>query len=301
MIIGATAAYKFMTYPLVRSKLKNKKPFIYQGALHFDVNRQEPYIAPVVLQSIQQSEYYLANSVYEKHVLISMGVPAVNIEVLGIAVEHDTSKSTFNTQYRQQLQIAPGQPLIAFVGRISELKSIDILIKAMPLVCKQVPGAHLIIAGDDNGYAEKLKELLTTFTPAVRDKIIIRTGVDEHEKNSIYNSIDLLVLPSKSESFGMVFLEAWAFKKAVIGAKIGAINLIIDDGIDGVLFQPDDVAHLASCIIDVLQNDSKRKQLGEAGHQTLMDHYTWDIVGLKFKAVCEKAIQKFELSRQLAN
>ena len=131
VIIGATSCYKYMNYPLVRCKLKNAKPFIYQGALHFDANIQEQNITPSILNSIKESEFYLANSLYEKEVLISKGVHAENIIVLGIAVEHNVSKLKYNLSYHPQLQIAVKQPLIAFIGRINELKSIDILIKAI--------------------------------------------------------------------------------------------------------------------------------------------------------------------------
>jgi glycosyltransferase involved in cell wall biosynthesis len=95
----------------------------------------------------------------------------------------------------------------------------------MLLVCRQVPDAHLIIAGDDNGYAVKLQELIATLPTSFKEKIHFRLNVDEEEKNTIYNSIDVLVLPSKSESFGLVFLEAWACNNPVIGVRNRCCNI----------------------------------------------------------------------------
>jgi glycosyltransferase involved in cell wall biosynthesis len=274
IIVGATSAYKYMIYPLIRHKLKNPKPFIYQGALHFDVNQQQQYIADYVLNSIKQSEFYLANSNYEKEVLVDMGIQPEIIEVLGVAVEHDISKLKFDAEYRPRLQLSPAQPLIAYIGRITKFKSLDVLIKAMHFVCKEIPNAHLLIAGYDNNYADELKQLVASFPNEISNKILFRLNIDDIEKNSIYNSIDLLVLPSKSESFGMVFLEAWAFKKAVIGAKISAINSIITDGVDGLLFIPDNPEHLAACIIDILQDTKMKSQLGIEGYNKLLHNYS---------------------------
>ena len=295
VIVGATSSYKYMTYPLIRHKLKNAKPFIYQGALHIN---EKQGIANYVLESIQQSEFYLANSSYERNVLIRMGVPSKSIKVLGIAVEHDITKLQFDMQYRKQLQFAPAQPLIAFIGRITKLKSIDILVKAMPLISKQIPDICLLIAGYNNNYADELKHLVNLLPSDVSNRIHFKLDITVFEKNSIYNSIDLLVLPSKSESFGLVFLEAWAFKRAVIGTKIGAIESIIANGTDGVLFNPDNPEHLASCIIDILKNKDKKNQLGLEGYKKLISNYSWEVVGEKFKHICEHAIEKFAATKK---
>ncbi len=297
IIVGATSAYKYMTYPQIRHKLKDPKPFLYQGALHFEVNQQQQQIADYVLNSIKHSEFYLANSDYEKEVLIDKGVPPETIEVLGVAVEHDINKLKFDAEYRKQLKLSTDQPLIAYIGRITKFKSLDILIKAMHLVCKQISNAHLLIAGYDNDYADELKQLVASLPTEISNNILFSLNIDDTEKNSIYNSIDLLVLPSKSESFGMVFLEAWAFKKTVIGAKIGAIDSIITNGIDGVLFKPDDPEHLAACIVDILQDNKKKSQLGIEGYNKLLHNYSWRVIGEKFKCICEEAIERFKASK----
>lgn len=295
VIVGATSSYKYMMYPLIRYKIKNTKPFIYQGAMHFDGNHQ--HVAKYVLKSIKKSEFYLANSTYEKEALVNLGVRPEIIKILGVAVEHDLTYLQLNTQYRQELQLSPSQPLMAYIGRITKFKSIDILVKAMPLVCKQIPDVCLLIAGYDNNYTDELKQLIASLPSEASNNIRFRLNIDTFEKNSIYNSIDLLVLPSKSESFGLVFLEAWVFKKAVIGTRIGAINSIIADGTDGILFNPDDSEHLASCIIDILLNKRKREQLGIEGHNKLLKNYSWEVVGKKFKNICEQAIEKFETAK----
>jgi glycosyltransferase involved in cell wall biosynthesis len=297
IIVGATSAYKYMTYPLIRHKLRNPKPFIYQGAFHFDINKQQQHIANYVLNSIKQSEFYLANSDYEKEALVDKGIPPGIIEVLGVAVEQDISKLKFDAEYRKQLKLSTDQPLIAYIGRITKFKSLDILLKCMHLVCKKIPSAHLLIAGYDNDYADELKQLMASFPIEISSNILFRLNIDDIEKYSIYNSIDLLVLPSKSESFGMVFLEAWTFKKAVIGAKIGAIDSIITDGVDGVLFIPDDLEHLAACIIGILQDNEKKSQLGIEGYNKLVHKYSRKVIGEKFKCICEEAIEKFKASK----
>ena len=100
---------------------------------------------------------------------------------------------------------------------------------------------------------------------------------------------DVLVFPSSQESFGIVFVEAWACRKPVIGLRSGAIPSIVTDGLDGLLATPGNVAELANAIGELLANPVRRAEMGQAGYDKMCRRYTWDIVAGKFRDVYLKA------------
>ena len=84
---------------------------------------------------------------------------------------------------------------------------------------------------------------------------------------------DLLILPSQAESFGVVFLEAWAKGKPVIGARIPAIAEMIDQGEDGFLVPYGDRLSLAAAAIKLIKNPALRKTMGEKGKLKVQERF----------------------------
>jgi glycosyltransferase involved in cell wall biosynthesis len=82
-----------------------------------------------------------------------------------------------------------------------------------------------------------------------------------------------------------VFLEAWAAQKPVIGARIGAIPTVVNEGQDGLLIEHRNINELVQAIRTLLGNPELRHQLGSAGYQKVRQNYTWNIVADKYRAV----------------
>jgi len=116
--------------------------------------------------------------------------------------------------------------------------------------------------------------------------------VTEEEKQNAISSCDVLVLPSKSESFGLVYLEAWHHKKPVIGCSIGAVSDVIDDEVNGLLVRFGDPKELAEKILYLLQNPSIAEQFGENGKKKL-ETYAPEKSLKAFEEKCEKVISDF--------
>jgi len=102
----------------------------------------------------------------------------------------------------------------------------------------------------------------------------------------------VLVLPSNSESFGLVYLEAWYHKKPVIGCRIGAVSEVIDDGKNGLLVQFGNAKELAEKILYLLHNPSIAEEFGENGKKKL-EAYTPEKSLKAFEEKCEKVISDF--------
>ena len=98
-------------------------------------------------------------------------------------------------------------------------------------------------------------------------------------------------MPSRAESFGIVYLEAWAYSKPVIGARAGGAADVITDGVDGYLLPFDDAANLSARVIELISDRERAQSMGRAGHSKLLARYTWDKIYDRTMAVYADAMR----------
>ena len=293
IVASPISSYSYISYSLFRSKLKNPKPFVIQGAIHFKEDENVEVIPKQILAAIKKCDYYISNTDFEKQRLIELGIDGNNIVSIGPGVNERIFENGDARYYRELLNIEDDEILVAYMGRIESTKSIDTLLKATQLVLEKNSKVKLVIAGYESLYFEELKKVVAIFSKEEQHKIQFVTNLDTQQKINLYHAIDVLVLPSISESFGMVFLEAWACKKPVIGTNIGAIRCIVDHEKNGLLVKPLSVNELSDALIKLAADKDLRVQLGLNGYQKLIGNYTWDIVTKKYRDTYLKAIEKF--------
>jgi glycosyltransferase involved in cell wall biosynthesis len=103
-----------------------------------------------------------------------------------------------------------------------------------------------------------------------------RLGVlDSQQKRDFFAGIDLFALPSRSDSFGLVFPEAWANAVPCVGYRAGGIPWVIRDGVDGLVVRCGDVAALTATLLRLAGDASLRQRLGEAGWQRTQHEFNW--------------------------
>jgi glycosyltransferase involved in cell wall biosynthesis len=158
--------------------------------------------------------------------------------------------------------------LIGTIGHFAPLKGYDDLIRALPLILEKVPQARLLIAGEAIypaylDYKKKLHDLIDRL--GIADKIIF-TG-QRDDLPALLNIFDIFVLPSWSEGFGRVNLEAMAAGKPVVSTNVGGIPEVIIDGKTGILVPPHDPDGLAEALIRLARDKDLRVRMGIAGIQ----------------------------------
>jgi glycosyltransferase involved in cell wall biosynthesis len=94
-----------------------------------------------------------------------------------------------------------------------------------------------------------------------------------------YKQATVFCMPTLLEPFGIVFLEAMAFKLPVIGTNIGAIPDFIQNGLNGYVIEPDNSDKLADCLIDLLGKPEKCRAFGENSYRLFLNRYTWEKTG----------------------
>ena len=147
------------------------------------------------------------------------------------------------------------------------------VIRALPKVLGTVPNTHYVVVGDGD-YRPSLERLADEL--GVRNRVLFVGEIREDILKAYYSQADIFALPSRQEGFGVVFLEAMAFGKPVIGGNYGGIPEVVKDGVTGFLVEYGNVEALANHLILLLRDEEARKRMGEAGRQLVNENYTFE-------------------------
>lgn len=262
-------------------------PVVFVGALHpadcwcFD--------RPMIYRAIRQADAYIAYTAYEQDYVLERGARPERVTVVGPGVDVVAFAHADGNVIRSRYGWGDA-PVVAVVGQQAEHKRIDLVLAAMRRVWQALPDARLLIAGTRTVYSTHIDEWLDGLPPEQRQAVTVANDFHEADKPALICACDLLVLPSSHESFGLVFLEAWACGKPVVGARVGAILSVIDEGVDGLLVRHGDKDDLARAIVELLGDPVRRARMGEIGRKKVLDHHTWETVTARFRAVYERAV-----------
>ena len=169
----------------------------------------------------------------------------------------------------------PSGKIVLTVGRWASserYKGADELIRAVAELRPLVPDLHLVAVGGGNDLP-RLRELATGL--GVADRVHFLEGLSREEIAACYAGADLFALPSTGEGFGLVFLEAMAFAKPVVGVACGGTTDVVQDGINGLLVPPHDGGALALVLRRLIQDDSLRAKLGQRGNAIVREKYAF--------------------------
>jgi glycosyltransferase involved in cell wall biosynthesis len=159
--------------------------------------------------------------------------------------------------------------VVLFLGRKSDYKGLDLALDAHAALRSLHPEMRLLAVGPETDYSKDL-----WLRHQDLNGLHILGAVSHEDKVAALQASDCLVLPSGGESFGIVFLEAWIMNKPVIGARTLSVASLIQDGYDGLLSKPGDVADLAACIARLSNDPELAHRLGARGREKVLNHYT---------------------------
>ncbi len=162
---------------------------------------------------------------------------------------------------------------ISRLNKIDAPKGVERVIEALPALRARVPDLNYIVigTGDDRPRIEGLAAQL-----GVDDITRFLGAVDDAELHQYLSGTDLFVLPSAKEGFGIVFLEAALYEKAVIAGNHGGSPEVVLDQSTGILVQASDVQGLVDAAAELLLDDSRRAELGRNGAERVRSEYTYD-------------------------
>lgn len=174
----------------------------------------------------------------------------------------------FPNSLEEEKKFRFGEKQLVLVGRLTAFKGHRYALQAMRLLKEKFPELRLVFVG--NGPEEEALRNLTRKLEL--EDVVEFTGYSPEARKYMKNS-DLVLVPSVSEGFGVVVLEAFSVSKPIIAFDVPSLNERIQDGVNGRLIPAYDVEQYAEAIENLLNHPEKVTQYGEAGHKKLVEFY----------------------------
>ncbi len=197
---------------------------------------------------------------------------------------------------RASWRIPAESQLVGTVARLEPAKGIDTFVRSAITMLREDPVHDLrFVAGGPvtkewKSWADDLKESVAS--AGLADRIIF-PGQQENIP-AFMKTLDLFVLPSRKETFGIVLLEAMISGKAVVACHGPGPDYILDGGRVGLLIEPDDQAGLSQAILSLLGNLDHREQLADAGHARVKATFTDEVVLPAYEALFDRVCSEHQ-------
>ena len=260
-------------------------PVIITPFFHFSNPR---YLEPALIEVLTKFDLIIACTHIEKRnianitgiseekiVVIPMGV---DIEKFEITPKSNDKKFLFKEHYFEKNE--KNYKMVLYCGYKNFEKGALSILKSISHILKEIKKVYFVFIGPTTiAYNRELSHLAKKY----RTRIINLTpdnltGYFDRKKIAAFKEADLYLMPSRSDAFGISFLEAWAAGKPVIGANIGATPYVINDGIDGYLVEFNNPKDISEKVIKLLKSKRLRKSFGIAGKEKVRINYTWNLI-----------------------
>jgi phosphatidylinositol alpha-1,6-mannosyltransferase len=223
----------------------------------------------------------IANSRNTQALLQNIGVSPAKLHVIhpGVNLQHFHNGKQSAQMIREKYHLVD-VPVLLTVGRLQRRKGHDMVIRALPLIKAKFPRATYLIvgAGEELVYLQALVDEI-----GVADSVIFTGAVADDELRGYYAACEVFVMPNREidgdiEGFGMVYLEASAAGKPVIGGRSGGTSDAILDGITGLRVDGTSVAEIAHAVIALLNDPGTSRIMGERGRLWVARDFTWESI-----------------------
>lgn len=204
-----------------------------------------------------------------KDIFLKAGVSEKFMTVIhnGIPKERYNQWSEERVEYfKNKFNIKPGEVVI---GSVSRIKNQDQIVRAVAKLNR--PDIKLLFAGIEE---KELKDEIQK--SKLKNEVIFAGTIPGEEVLNIYRLLDIKILASTMDGFGLALLEAMAMGAPVIATNFGGIKDVISHGKNGLLFKDGDIAQLSSHIQTLLADENLRQQLIKEGYRTALDQFTME-------------------------
>jgi glycogen(starch) synthase len=168
---------------------------------------------------------------------------------------------------------------VTFIGRMEPRKGADVFLELVPSILEKYPQAYISIVGNDQIPDHSGTTMHSRFAQAYPDlracdRLKFFGEVDDETLRHLYQAADIIVAPSRFESFGLVHAEAMMFGKAVIGCNAGGMKEVIEHNVTGLLTEPGDATSLLQAIERLITDRELRKSLGQNARLAFLEKFS---------------------------
>jgi D-inositol-3-phosphate glycosyltransferase len=266
-----------------------------------DIDGESDIRVQIEKQAVRESAAITAASEIEVGELMDLyDADREKLAIIPCGVDPNVFRPMRQADARAALGRDQCERIVLFVGRIEQIKGIDVLLRALGLLffrhpefrndlCLLVVGGALD-PGDDAPETEKIQELRSLVHQHRMEANVTFVGsMDQQRLALFYAAADVCAVPSLTESFGLVALEAMACGTPVVGTRVGGLQMLIEDGESGLLVPAGDYQALAEQMARVLTDARLRMHLGH-GARDRAEHFTWRSVGDRVEALYAKIL-----------
>ncbi len=233
------------------------------------------------------SDAILANSPTEADQLTRLyGAQRDRIEIVPPGVDHAFFSPGDKAGARDALGL-DDRPTLLFVGRIQPLKGLDVAVRALAMLDR--PDVRLLAVGGASGTSGDVEVERVTKLAAdlgVAEQLVLIDPQPHHLLSTFYRAADALLVPSRSESFGLVALEAAACGLPVIASDVGGLRTLVDHGRTGFLVEARDPAGFAGHVLAVLDDPVLAQRLSDAAAAQARE-FTWSTTAARLRRLYE--------------
>lgn len=196
----------------------------------------------------------------------------------------------------EQAGLAPDGRRVLFFGRIHRYKGLDCLIRAEPLITREVPDARIVIAGTGEDFGRYEKAM------AGRDAFEVHNYRIPYEEGArLFQQASVVALPYVEASQSGVIPTAYGFRRPVVVTDVGSLPEVVDDGATGYVVPPRDPAALAAAIVNLLKDPGMCRRMGEQGYTKLKTDMAWSTIAHSLLAVYNELIPARERGKPHAD
>lgn len=273
LILDAEAYCRRRDVPLIVT------PFVHLGE-NDDRRVLKYYAMRHQLGVLRRAAAVVAQTPREYRFLAECGVPVARLHLVGAGVDPERVTGGDGVAFRARHGITG--PIVTTLGSLAHDKGTPHVVEALRQLWREGRDTTLVLAGPA---LEHFTRYYAALPEADRARCRVLGFISEEEKRDLLAATDLFAMPSRTDSFGIVYLEAWACGVPVIGARAGGVPDVIADGQDGLLVPFGDVPALATALRTLLDDGALARAFGIRGREKVLAGMTWDHVVAAFARI----------------
>jgi glycosyltransferase involved in cell wall biosynthesis len=247
-------------------------PFLHLGDPDNPRDRtRAAYTRPALLSLARSAAGIFVQTEGERQALLDCGLPSESVILQGMGLDANGCTGGDRKAARAVWGVGTDEVVVGHLANQSREKGSVDLLRAAQLAWNQGGRFRVVLAGPE---MPNFQVFWQSFPGANQ---VVKLGVlDDRQKKDFFAGIDVFALPSRSDSFGLVLLEAWANGVPNLGYRAGGIAWVIRDDVDGLLVKCGDVRGLAAALMRLATDAPLRRRLGEAGRARIDKEFRWE-------------------------
>ena len=269
-----------LTAAVARTAQQRGVPWIAVPVLH--LARPQFYVMPHQMALLRQASAVLVQTPSERDFMLGCGFAAGRVHIVSPGIDPAEGQEADGRRFC--LRYGVEGPLVVALGRLCRDKGTLHLLAAARRLWAQGRPLTLVLLGPQEA---DVRRALAALPQRFRPFCVAPGLVSEADKWDALDAAQIVALPSRTESFGIVFLEGWLKGKPVVGARAGAVSDVVEDGVDGLLVPFGDAPALAGALAALLDDPQRAAHLGRRGQQKALQRYTWELQYARLRQVVE--------------